>query len=81
MIEFATGPRPKKKPKPKKILTIGNEEVFYDFDLDLYEFAVTPIQVFGWSDSDGFLLLADQEIILYNNQTMTITNGFVSSIS
>ncbi len=81
MIQYATGPRPKKSPKPKKHKTAEGEDIFYSYDLDLFDYQNNEIQLFGWDDAQGFLLLADQEIILEGGQILTILNGCVSSIS
>jgi hypothetical protein len=82
MIQYTTGPRPRKKPKPKSFFTPDNEEVFYSHDLDLANYASSDIHLFGWlNDTEGFILLADQIINDNNGQEITITNGIISAIS
>jgi hypothetical protein len=82
MIQFASGPVPKKKPKPKKIMSMENEEIFYDADLDIYDFENNDIEVFGFDEnSQEYKALSTQSIILLNSQTMYVIDGKIDTIS
>jgi hypothetical protein len=83
MINLGPVPKPKLKgkPKPKKIFTIDGEEIFYDWDLILEEYPITPVEVWGWVENDGYAPLLDQSINLADGRVLTTLNGYVSSIS
>ena len=71
--------KPKPKPKPHK-LNDGNE--FYtDWDVEIDNWAESPIEVFGYVDGEDFAPLADQDLVLEDSRIMTVYNGCIQSIS